>query len=86
MPPWTAAQQAFLPFTISRSLLTLMSIELVTPSNRLILEVYLVPRICMSCFLVVILPFGVAPERNAEVSSPEQEKAEMGLMENIHVR
>ena len=37
MPPWTAAQQAFLPFTISRSLLTLMSIELVMPSNHLIL-------------------------------------------------
>ena len=35
--PWTAARQAFLSFTISRSLLKLMSIELVMPSNHLIL-------------------------------------------------
>ena len=63
-----------------------MSTELVMPSNRLILGVYLVPRICMWCFLVVILLFEVAPERNADVSSPERKKAEMGLMENVHVR
>ena len=35
--PRTAARQASLSFTISRSLLKLMSIELVMPSNRLIL-------------------------------------------------
>ena len=35
--PWTAAQQAFLSFTIFRSLLKLMSIESVMPSNHLIL-------------------------------------------------
>ena len=35
--PWTAARQASLTFTISRSLLKLMSIKLVMPSNRLIL-------------------------------------------------
>ena len=35
--PWTAARQASLSFTISRSLLKLMSIESVTPSNHLIL-------------------------------------------------
>ena len=35
--PWTAARQASLSFTISRSLLKLMSIESVMPSNRLIL-------------------------------------------------
>ena len=35
--PWTAARQAFLSFTITRSLLKLMSIELVMPSNLLIL-------------------------------------------------
>ena len=35
--PWTAALQASLSFTISWSLLKLMSIELVMPSNRLIL-------------------------------------------------
>ena len=35
--PWTAAHQASLSFTISRSLLKHMSIELVMPSNHLIL-------------------------------------------------
>ena len=37
MTPWTAACQASLSFTISRSLLKLMSIESVMPSNHLIL-------------------------------------------------
>ena len=36
--PWTAAHQASLSFTISRSLLKLMSIELVMTSNRFILS------------------------------------------------
>ena len=35
--PWTAARQASLSFTISRSLLKCMSIESVMPSNHLIL-------------------------------------------------
>ena len=35
--PWTAAHQAALSFTISRSLLKLMSFEPVMPSNHLIL-------------------------------------------------
>ena len=35
--PWTAACQASLSFTVSRSLLKFMSIELVMPSNHLIL-------------------------------------------------
>ena len=35
--PWTAARQASLSFTISRSLLKLMSMESVMPSNHLIL-------------------------------------------------
>ena len=35
--PWTAARQASLSITNSQSLLKLMSIELVTPSNHLIL-------------------------------------------------
>ena len=35
--PWTAARQASLSITNSRSLLKLLSIELVTPSNHLIL-------------------------------------------------
>ena len=37
MTPWTAARQASLSFTISQSLLRLMSIESMTPSNHLIL-------------------------------------------------
>ena len=37
MTPWTAAHQASLSITSSRSLLKLMSIELVIPSNHLIL-------------------------------------------------
>ena len=35
--PWTVAHQASLSFTISRSLLKLMSIESVIPSNHLVL-------------------------------------------------
>ena len=35
--PWTEACQAFLSFTISQSLLKLMSIDSVMPSNHLIL-------------------------------------------------
>ena len=35
--PWTAAHQASLFFTVSQSLLKLMSIESVMPSNHLIL-------------------------------------------------
>ena len=37
MTPWTAAHQASLSFTVSRSLLKLMCIDLVLPSNQLIL-------------------------------------------------
>ena len=37
MTPWTAAHQTSLSFTISQSLLKLTSIELVMPSNYLIL-------------------------------------------------
>ena len=36
-PPWTAAHQAFLSFTISLSLLKLMSFDSVMPSNHLVL-------------------------------------------------
>ena len=35
--PWIVAYQASLTFTISQSLLKLMSMELVMPSNRLVL-------------------------------------------------
>ena len=43
--PWTAACQVCLSFTVSQSLLKLMSIELMMPSNYLIL-----------CCLLVLLP------------------------------
>ena len=35
--PWTSAHQASLSFTISQSLLRLMSVELMMPSNHLVL-------------------------------------------------
>ena len=41
--PWTAACRASLSFTISRSLCKLMSIELMMPSNHLILCHPLIP-------------------------------------------
>ena len=43
--PWTTARQAFLSFTISQSLLKLISIESVIPSNHLIL-----------CYLLLLMP------------------------------
>ena len=45
MTPWTEARQAFQSFTISKSLLKLISIELTMPSNHLIL-----------CHLLLLLP------------------------------
>ena len=45
MIPWTAARQAFLSLTISWSLLKLISIESVMPSNHLML-----------CHLLLLLP------------------------------
>ena len=45
--PWTAARQASLSFTIPQSLLKLMNIELVMPSNHLILwrPLHLLPSV-----------------------------------------
>ena len=43
--PWTAARQASLSFTVSRSLVTLMSIETVMPANRLNLCHSLLPSV-----------------------------------------
>ena len=45
--PWTAACQASLSLTISQSLLKLMSIESVTPSNHLVLRC---PFSCLQSF------------------------------------
>ena len=41
--PWTAARQAYLSYTNSQSLLKLMSIESVMPSNHLIFCCLLLP-------------------------------------------
>ena len=56
--PWTEAHQASLSFTFSHSLLRLMSIELVMPSNHLILcqksrilGLYLVTKSCRTLWL-----------------------------------
>ena len=49
MTPWTAAHQASLSFTISQSLLKLMSIKSLMPSNHLIL-------CCPLLFLLSIFP------------------------------
>ena len=51
--PWTAACYTSLSFTISQSLLRLMSIELVMPSNHLIL--------CRPLLLVPSLSFSISP-------------------------
>ena len=47
--PWTVARQASLSITNSQSLLKLMSIESVMPSNHLIL-----------CHLLLLLPFNLS--------------------------
>ena len=57
--PWTAAHQASLSFTISRSLLKLMSIELMMPSNHLIL--------CHLLLLKEIKGFSVVNEAEMDV-------------------
>ena len=56
--PWTVARQASLSFTIGRSLLKLMSIELVMPSNHLTI-----------CHPLVLLPsiFGWVAWPNLEI-------------------
>ena len=68
--PWTAAQEASLSFSISRSLLKLLSIESVMPSNHLILchPLLLLPSIFPSIrvfsnesvLCISVLSFGVS--------------------------
>ena len=55
--PWTAARQASLSFTNSQSLLKLMSIESVMPSNHLILcrPLLLLPSIFPSIRVVLVV-------------------------------
>ena len=58
MTPWTAAHQASLSFTISQSLLKLMSIELVMPPNHLILccPLLLLPSIALTHVIPTSFP------------------------------
>ena len=61
LTPWTAARQASLSITISQSLLKLMSIESVMPSNHLVLclSLLLLPsffpsiRVCLMSWLFI---------------------------------
>ena len=53
--PWTAARQASVSFTISQSLLKLMSMESMMPSNRLIL---CCPRLLLPSIFPSIRVFG----------------------------
>ena len=60
--PWTAARQASLSFTISRSLLKLMSIESAMPSNHLIffcplLHTCPLSQRCYPTILSSVVPF-----------------------------
>ena len=61
MTPWTTARQASLSFTISQSLLRLLSVELVVPSNHLILccLLLLLPSIFLS--IKVLIPSPICP-------------------------
>ena len=62
MTPWTAARQASLPATNSQSLLKLMSIESVMPSNRLILcRPLLLPSIPASGSFQMSFNFNISP-------------------------
>ena len=58
--PWTAAHQAFLSFTISQSLLKLMSIESMRPSNHIILchSLLLLPSVFLSISASGSFPMG----------------------------
>ena len=56
MNPWTAARQASLSFTLSWSLLRLMSIELVMPSNHLI---FCCPLLLLSSIFPSISVFSI---------------------------
>ena len=63
--PWTAARQASLSITNSRSLLKLMSIESVRPSNHLILSDSAMHTLC----ILSHIPFHYELSRDTEYSS-----------------
>ena len=56
---WTAARQASQSFTVARSLLELMSIELMIPSNRFILccPLLLLPSVFPSIPMIFLLEY-----------------------------
>ena len=55
--PWTVAYQAFLSFTISRSLLRFMSIEMIKSSNHLIFgHPFLLKRRVLQCVFFNSVP------------------------------
>ena len=66
--PWTAARQASLSFTISQSLLKLMSSESVMPSNHLIL-----------CHPLLLLPSVFPSIRSSPMSWPFSHQVAKGL-------
>ena len=74
LTPWPAARQASLSITSSRSLLKLMSIELVMPSNHLILCCPLplppsvIPNIRIFSSLFTSGGQGIGPEASASAS------------------
>ena len=69
--PWTAACQASLSFTISQSLVKLMSIESVMPSNHLILcnPLLLLPSIFPSVRVFPISQFFASGGQSIGVSA-----------------
>ena len=71
--PWTTARQGSLSFTISQSLLKLMSVELVVPSNHLILccLLLLLPSIFLS--IRVLIPSPICPVLSCQSSQPGSE-------------
>ena len=69
--PWTAARQASLSFTISQSLLKLMSIESAMPSNHLILcrPLLLLPSVFPSVRVFSTLEYYTAITNNERMPS-----------------
>ena len=72
MTPWTTACQTSLSFTISRSLLKLMSTELVMPSNHLVLchPLFLLPSNMASTGIQIQVKGDLFIEKVPLVQSP----------------
>ena len=66
--PWTIAYQAFLSFTISWSLLRLMSIELIMPSHLILSCPLLLPSIFLTLLYLHILYSYISNLRYADDS------------------